>query len=47
MVEHWSSTEAHQAHFEKNVKEAGVLETAEALTAKPFPPPAESYYLLR
>ena len=47
MVEHWNSVEAHQTHFEMNVKGAGVLDTAEALMAKPFPPPQESYYLLR
>jgi quinol monooxygenase YgiN len=47
MLEHWSSVEAHQAHFEKNVEGAGVLDTAEALMARPFPPPQESYYLLR
>jgi quinol monooxygenase YgiN len=47
MLEHWSSVEAHQAHFDKNVKGAGVLDTAEALMARPFPPPQESYYLLR
>jgi quinol monooxygenase YgiN len=47
MLEHWSSVEAHQAHFEKNVKGAGVLDTAEALMSRPFPPPQESYYLLR
>ena len=47
MIEHWSSPEAHQEHFEKNVKGAGVLDAAEALMARPFPPPAESYYVLR
>ena len=47
MVERWSSVKAHQAHFEKNVKEAGVLDSAEALMAEPFPPPDESYFVLR
>ena len=47
MVVHWSSMEAHQAHFEANVKGAGVLDTAEALMARPFQPPYESYYVLR
>ena len=47
MAEHWSSVEAHQEHFEKNVRGAGVLDTAEALMAKPFPPPQDSYYVLR
>jgi quinol monooxygenase YgiN len=47
MVEHWSSVEAHEEHFEKNVRGAGVLEAAQALMAKPFPPPQETYYLLR
>jgi quinol monooxygenase YgiN len=47
MVEHWSSPEAHQAHFEKNVKGAGILDAAEDLMARPFPPPTESYYVLR
>jgi hypothetical protein len=31
MIEHWSSVEAHQKHFDKNVKGAGVLDSAEAL----------------
>ena len=47
MLEHWNSTEDHQAHFEKNVRASGVLETAEALMTAPFPPPQESYFLLR
>jgi quinol monooxygenase YgiN len=47
MVEHWSSVEAQQAHFDANVKGAGVLDTAEALMTQPLPPPQESYYLLR
>lgn len=47
MVEHWSSVEAHERHFETNVKGSGVLDTAQALMAKPFPPPRESYYVLR
>ena len=37
MVEHWSSPEAHQEPFDKNVKGAGVLEAAEPLMARPFP----------
>jgi quinol monooxygenase YgiN len=47
MIEHWSSVEAHQKHFDENVKGAGVLDSAEALMARPFPPPHESYYVLR
>jgi quinol monooxygenase YgiN len=46
MVEHWSSVRAHQAHFEANVKGTGVLDSAEALMAGPFPSPHESYYVL-
>ena len=47
MVEHWASKEAHASHFEQNVKGAGVLDAAEALMVEPFPPPEESYYVLR
>ena len=47
MAEHWASPEDHQAHFEKNVKASGVLESAEALMTAPFPSPQESYFLLR
>jgi heme oxygenase (mycobilin-producing) len=47
MVEHWASIEAHQAHFERNVKASGVLDSAEALMTEPFPPPSESYFVLR
>jgi quinol monooxygenase YgiN len=47
MAEHWASPEDHQAHFEKNVKASGVLESAEKLMTEPFPPPDESYFLLR
>jgi quinol monooxygenase YgiN len=46
MVEHWSSVEAHQRHFETNVKGSGVLDAAEALMTRPFPPSHESYYVL-
>jgi quinol monooxygenase YgiN len=47
MIERWNSVEAHHAHFERNVKASGVLDSAEALMAEPFPPPYDSHYLLR
>jgi quinol monooxygenase YgiN len=47
MTERWASVEDHRSHFERNVKASGLLEHAEALMAQPFPPPDESYYLLR
>jgi quinol monooxygenase YgiN len=47
MTERWASVEDHQSHFERNVKASGLLEHAEALMTEPFPPPDESYYLLR
>jgi quinol monooxygenase YgiN len=47
MTESWASVEDHQSHFERNVKASGLLEHAEALMTEPFPPPDESYYLLR
>ena len=47
MTERWASVEDHQSHFESNVKASGLLERAEALMTEPFPPPDESYYLLR
>ena len=43
MIERWTSVEAHQAHFEKNVKASGVLDRVEAfLTA-----PVQGIYYLR
>jgi quinol monooxygenase YgiN len=47
MTERWASVEDHRSHFETSVKASGVLEHAEALMTEPFPPPDESYYLLR
>jgi quinol monooxygenase YgiN len=47
MTESWASVEDHRSHFEKNVKASGVLDHAEALMSGPFPPPDESYYVLR
>jgi quinol monooxygenase YgiN len=47
MVEHWSSVEAHRAHFAQNVRGSGVLDAAEALMTRPLPPPEESYFELR
>jgi quinol monooxygenase YgiN len=47
MTESWASVEDHRSHFERNVKASGLLEHAEALMTEPFPPPDESYYLLR
>jgi quinol monooxygenase YgiN len=47
MTERWASVEDHRSHFEKNVKASGVLDHAEALMTGPFPPPDESYYVLR
>jgi quinol monooxygenase YgiN len=35
MIESWISPEAHQSHFEKNVKATGVLDAAMALMARP------------
>jgi quinol monooxygenase YgiN len=36
MVETWASVDAHQSHFERNVRASGVLAQAEALMAAPF-----------
>jgi quinol monooxygenase YgiN len=47
MVERWTSVEVHQAHFEKNVKDSGILESAGAPMAEPFPAPHESHVVLR
>jgi quinol monooxygenase YgiN len=47
LVERWTSKEAHNDHFEKNVKGSGVLDAAELLMTEPFEPPYESYYRLR
>jgi quinol monooxygenase YgiN len=47
MTEMWSSVEDHRSHFDKNVKASGLLERAEALMTESFPPPDESYYVLR
>ena len=46
MVERWASVEAHQAHFEQNVKAPGVLDRAEALTPAPFQV-SDAYYVQR
>ena len=46
MVERWASIEAHQAHFETNVRATGVLDAAEALMAGPFEV-GDAYYELR
>jgi quinol monooxygenase YgiN len=47
MTETWSTDDAHQAHFDQNVRGSGVLERAERLMDQPFPTPAGSYYLSR
>jgi quinol monooxygenase YgiN len=46
MIERWASVEAHQAHFEQNVKGSGVLDAAEALITAPFPV-EDAYYVLQ
>jgi quinol monooxygenase YgiN len=46
MVERWTSVDAHQAHFEKNVKASGVLDSAEALMTAPFQM-SDAYYVPR
>jgi quinol monooxygenase YgiN len=46
MVERWTSVDAHQSHFENNVKGSGVLETAEALMTGPLQI-SDAYYELR
>ena len=42
MVERWTTEDAHQAHFEKNVKASGVLDKVAALVTEP---PQMSYYV--
>ena len=44
MVERWASVEAHQTHFEKNVKATGLLDRCVALMREP---PQLAYYLPR
>jgi quinol monooxygenase YgiN len=46
MVERWATVDAHQSHFEQNVKGSGVLDAAEALMTGPFQV-ADAYYELR
>lgn len=43
MVETWASVDAHQSHFETNVKASGVLAQAEQLMTAPLEL-ADSYY---
>jgi quinol monooxygenase YgiN len=44
MVERWTSVQAHQAHFQKNVRASGVLDSVAALM---IGPPQGAYYLAR
>jgi quinol monooxygenase YgiN len=44
MFERWASVEAHQAHFERNVRATGLLDRTVALMTGP---PVLAYYLLR
>jgi quinol monooxygenase YgiN len=44
MVEGWTSVEAQQAHFEKNVKASGALESVMTLLSGP---PEQAYFVLR
>jgi quinol monooxygenase YgiN len=46
MVERWTSVEAHQAHFEENLKASGVLDRAETVMAAPFEV-SDAYYVPR
>ena len=46
MVERWASVDAHQEHFETNVRASGVLDAAQALMTAPFQVD-DAYYVLR
>jgi quinol monooxygenase YgiN len=46
MIETWTSADAHQEHFEKNVQATGVLDQAVALMAKQ-PEISGTYYARR